>query len=65
MSDPVPPGAEPGRPALQAEPLLGWRAREVEQELPGLQLMLADVQVVRRAWMSPGELPVSGPRLAT
>ena len=48
MSDAVPPGPEGGRPALQAEPLLGWRAREVEQELPGLQLMLGEVQVARR-----------------
>jgi DNA/RNA-binding domain of Phe-tRNA-synthetase-like protein len=59
MSDPVPPGAEHGRPALQAEPLLGWRAREVEQELPGLQLMLADVQVARRGPLtgrSPGDI---------
>ena len=30
------------------EPALGWRAREVQEELPQLQMLVADVQVARR-----------------
>ena len=57
MSDRLPPGPEAGPPAAQAEPLLGWRAREVEQELPGLQLMLGEVQVARRGPLTGGSPP--------
>jgi DNA/RNA-binding domain of Phe-tRNA-synthetase-like protein len=48
MSDPAPPGPEAGPPVPQAQPLPGWRAREVEEELPGLQLMLGEVHVARQ-----------------
>ncbi len=47
VSAPVPPTPEGARPPEQAEATLGWRAREVEEELPGLRLLLAEVHVAR------------------
>lgn len=42
--------AAPGRegPQQQPEAVAGWRAHEVEQELPSLRLLVAEVQVARR-----------------
>jgi DNA/RNA-binding domain of Phe-tRNA-synthetase-like protein len=47
VSAPVPPAPEGAGPPEQVEALLGWRAREVEEELPGLRLMLTEVNVAR------------------
>jgi DNA/RNA-binding domain of Phe-tRNA-synthetase-like protein len=41
-------GADGGRPGGQ-ELELGWRAREVEQELPGLRLVVAQARINRRS----------------
>ena len=54
MSAPVPPAASGGQPPEQAEPLIGWCAREVEEELPGLRLLFADFQVARRGSLTGG-----------
>jgi DNA/RNA-binding domain of Phe-tRNA-synthetase-like protein len=48
VSGGVPPASGRERPPEQPEATLGWRAREVEQELPSLQLLVAEVQVARR-----------------
>jgi DNA/RNA-binding domain of Phe-tRNA-synthetase-like protein len=54
MSAPVPPARGGGPPPEPAEPLIGWCAREVEEELPGLRLLFADVQVARRGPLTGG-----------
>ena len=54
MSAPVPPARGGGPPSEPAEPLVGWCAHEVEEELPGLRLLFADVQVVRRGSLTGG-----------
>jgi DNA/RNA-binding domain of Phe-tRNA-synthetase-like protein len=46
-----------GRDPAQQEPLLGWCAREVEEELPGLRLVIAEVQALRRGSLSGGSPP--------
>lgn len=51
----------PGRPSPSAEPaesapVPGWCAREVEQELPGLRLLTAQVEVARRGSLT-GDSP--------
>jgi len=55
------PPSPPGRPSSHAEqpgsaPVLGWCAREVEQELPGLRLLTAQVDVARRGSLT-GDSP--------
>ncbi len=57
MSTPQPPAPEPGTPAARAEPVLGWRSRELEEELPGLRLVHADVQVARRGSLTGSSPP--------
>jgi DNA/RNA-binding domain of Phe-tRNA-synthetase-like protein len=48
MSDPG-PSASRGEPAATAtEAAAGWCAREVEEELPGLRLLIVEVEVRRR-----------------
>jgi DNA/RNA-binding domain of Phe-tRNA-synthetase-like protein len=47
MSASETPAAGGGAGAEQAAPLVGWRAREVEEELPALRLLLAEVNVAR------------------
>jgi DNA/RNA-binding domain of Phe-tRNA-synthetase-like protein len=42
----APPGAPDG--PREREPQLGWRAREVEEELPELRLISSRVQILRR-----------------
>jgi DNA/RNA-binding domain of Phe-tRNA-synthetase-like protein len=42
----APPGAPDG--PREREPRLGWRAREVEEELPELRLISSRVQILRR-----------------
>jgi DNA/RNA-binding domain of Phe-tRNA-synthetase-like protein len=42
----APPGAP--EPPREREPRLGWRAREVEEELPELRLISSRVQILRR-----------------
>jgi DNA/RNA-binding domain of Phe-tRNA-synthetase-like protein len=54
MRAPVPPAGGGGPPPEPAEPLVGWCAREVEEELPGLRLLFADVGVVRRGSLTGG-----------
>ncbi len=55
---PPPRGPEPGASAGAGagDPTAGWCAREVEQELPGLRLLIAEVQV-RRAGPLTGDSP--------
>ena len=58
--------AESGTPAARGpdavarfEPVQGWRAREVQEELPQLQLLVADAQVERRGALTgrtPGDI---------
>ncbi|HYM55663.1 MAG TPA: hypothetical protein VES97_09885 [Solirubrobacteraceae bacterium] len=48
MSAAVPPTPGHGRRSEEAEPALGWCAREVEEELPGLRLLIAEAQVARK-----------------
>jgi DNA/RNA-binding domain of Phe-tRNA-synthetase-like protein len=46
-----PPGSRPTPPEdrdAQSAPTSGWCAREVEQELPGLRLLTAEVEVARK-----------------
>jgi len=57
MSAPVPPAPGGGQPSAQAEPLVGWCAREVEEELPSLRLLFADVHVGRRGSLTGGSPP--------
>jgi DNA/RNA-binding domain of Phe-tRNA-synthetase-like protein len=57
MSAPVPPAPGGGEPSEQAEPLIGWCAREVEEELPALHLLFADVHVGRRGSLTGGSPP--------
>ncbi len=47
MSAPPPRAPEPGPEAAPPDPLVGWRASEVEEELPELRLLLAEVTVAR------------------
>jgi DNA/RNA-binding domain of Phe-tRNA-synthetase-like protein len=47
MSAPLPPVPGGGPSPAPPEPVLGWRAREVEEELPALRLLLAEVNVAR------------------
>jgi DNA/RNA-binding domain of Phe-tRNA-synthetase-like protein len=42
----APPGAT--EPPREREPRLGWRAREIEQELPELRLISSRAQILRR-----------------
>jgi DNA/RNA-binding domain of Phe-tRNA-synthetase-like protein len=48
MSDSVPGASRPERSPEHPEATLGWRAREVEEELPSLRLLVAEVEVARR-----------------
>ena len=41
----------------QAPPMLGWRAPEVEEELPALRLMSVDAQVERRGTLTGSSPP--------
>lgn len=52
----APPTPEPRRVGEQAQPAPGWCAREVQEELPALRLLSADVHVGR-----PGRLTGSSP----
>jgi len=45
------------------ESALGWRAREVEEELPGLQLLVGEVQYTRRQSLTGGSPPEIRQRL--
>jgi DNA/RNA-binding domain of Phe-tRNA-synthetase-like protein len=54
MSGPVPPAPGGGQPPEQAEPVLGWCALEVEEELPALRLLLAEVHVGRSGSLTGG-----------
>jgi len=56
MSASVPP-PRGEQPPGQAEPMIGWSAREVEEELPALRLLFADVQVERRGSLTGGSPP--------
>lgn len=47
MSAQLPPAPGGGPTQEPAGPLVGWCAREVEQELPGLRLLLTEVRVAR------------------
>jgi DNA/RNA-binding domain of Phe-tRNA-synthetase-like protein len=57
MSAPVPPAPGGGRSPESAEPILGWCAREVEEELPALRLLFADVRVARGGSLTGGSPP--------
>ena len=48
MSGPSPASPGPERPREHADAVAGWRAREVEDELPSLRLLVAGVEVARR-----------------
>lgn len=52
-NDPVSSPASSTNPA-PAQPVLGWRSPELEEELPGLQLMVAEVEVARRGSLTGG-----------
>jgi DNA/RNA-binding domain of Phe-tRNA-synthetase-like protein len=57
MSASGPSASGSGTPPAHAEPVVGWRARELEEELPALRLLLADVDVVRRGALTGGSPP--------
>jgi DNA/RNA-binding domain of Phe-tRNA-synthetase-like protein len=57
MSAGVPPTPGHQWDSAQSEPLLGWCAREVEEELPGLRLLSTEVQVLRRGALGAGSPP--------
>lgn len=46
-----------GVSSAQAPPTLGWRAPEVEEELPALRLLSVDVQVARAGSLTGGSPP--------
>jgi len=46
-----------------SEPALGWRAREVEQELPELRLLIAETRVGRPGLLTDGSTPAVEDRL--
>jgi DNA/RNA-binding domain of Phe-tRNA-synthetase-like protein len=54
MSAGVPPMPGNERDHAQGEPLLGWCARELEEELPGLRLVTTEVDVRRRGSLGGG-----------
>jgi DNA/RNA-binding domain of Phe-tRNA-synthetase-like protein len=54
MNAPGAPAPGSRRPPEQAEPVLGWCAPEVEEELPALRLLLADVRVGRGGSLTGG-----------
>ena len=58
MSPPVgprPKQSQAGQPRSSGDgPTLGWCAREVEQELPGLRLLTAEVEVARKGSLTGG-----------
>jgi DNA/RNA-binding domain of Phe-tRNA-synthetase-like protein len=59
MSGRPPPGSRPAPredPAAGSAPTPGWCAREVEQELPGLRLLTAQVEVTRQGSLT-GQAP--------
>jgi DNA/RNA-binding domain of Phe-tRNA-synthetase-like protein len=59
MSDGAARAPGPERPHEQPEAIAGWRAREVEQELPSLRLLVAEIQVGRSGPLtgsSPGDI---------
>jgi len=47
----------------RTEPTLGWRAREVEEELPDLRLLSCEAQVLRRQPLTGGTPPDISSRL--
>jgi DNA/RNA-binding domain of Phe-tRNA-synthetase-like protein len=56
VSPPAPPSPGVSAPGGDFEASAGWCAREVEQELPGLRLLLTEVQVARAGPLT-GESP--------
>jgi DNA/RNA-binding domain of Phe-tRNA-synthetase-like protein len=57
MSAAMPPTPGHERGSAQTESLLGWCAREVEDELPALGLRIAEVQVLRRGSLGAASPP--------
>lgn len=47
----------------RGEPIVGWRAREVEEELPGLRLLIGEAEHVRRQALTGGSPPEVRERL--
>jgi DNA/RNA-binding domain of Phe-tRNA-synthetase-like protein len=62
MSDATPPA---GGPPASPEPVLGWRAREIEEELPSLRLLSAEVRVGREQALTADSPPDVQARMRT
>jgi DNA/RNA-binding domain of Phe-tRNA-synthetase-like protein len=57
MSAAVPPTPGPGSAGTPPEPQLGWCAREIEEELPGLRLLSCELRVLRRGSLTGSSPP--------